>query len=442
MTTIPELIKLYIHGFKQLFSHSKRGGVSFLKITIFLIYVSAYLFAFLQFIDTNISQADIQMYQEYQDDNATDKFMEMFPISSYGKLALIMNLFMLVFFIYFILTRDKPITVKRIKDLPQQIQNYAKLNKFNTAIIVAILLAFSLELLNLSIAALQNEYTEQFGFVFYALYWIQKGAVIIWLVISPVLVFSAVVVSLDLFANDHPNLMRGFNKRLILIFLGCLTISLIGLISLTIFLETNEILWTDAPIPVEGLEGVLFYEKGLEWMSIGSWIGIGVIFVLIVVEIVINLRFQSNKVRERRKAIVLSLFPFILIFVFLKVLPFMLSFEPRLKALNNVIDLISLSIIIFFSIIRVLLIQEGDKQKKWSDLIPSYSKVLFLLFLAFSSFYMSLETNTILAQYNVINEFRQITLKITIGVFFLWILYIFWRYKPYTEILSSNEKNT
>lgn len=440
MATISELMKLYFRGFKQLFSHKERGGFSFLKVIIFLLYVSAYIFAFLQFIDTNISPAAIQMYQEYQDNNPSNDFMQMFPLSIYGKIALILNFSMFAFFIFFFLTRDKPITVKRIKHLPQQILDYIKLNKFKTLVIVSIMLIICLVALILSINALENEYTEQVGLVFFDLYWIQKAGVIIWLVISPFLVFSALVVSLDLFAKDHPTLMRGFNKRLVLIFVCFFALSLVGQIPLTGILSGEEILWTDDPIPVEGLEGVLFYEKGLEWISIGLWIGIAVIFVLIVVEIVIGLLSSSTELRERRKAITLSIFPFIIFFVFLKALPFVFSFEPRLKTLNSVIDLISLLTIIFFSVFRVLLIQEDDKPKHWSDVISPYSKVLFLLFLAFSSFYVSLEAHMMLAQYNVINMFRLVTLYISLGVFLFWILYIFWSYKPISGMVPSNEK--
>lgn len=53
MTTIPELIRIYIKGFKQLFYHKgvegERKKLSLLKIILFLLSLSAYLFAFLQF---------------------------------------------------------------------------------------------------------------------------------------------------------------------------------------------------------------------------------------------------------------------------------------------------------------------------------------------------------------------------------------------------------
>jgi hypothetical protein len=100
----------------------------------------------------------------------------------------------------------------------------------------------------------------------------------------------------------------------------------------------------------------------------------------------------------------------------------------------------SLVLIIFFAIIRVLAIQEEDKPIKGFDLIPPYSKALFFLFLAFSSFYVSLEANAILALYSIQNDFRKIQLSVSIELLIIWPFYMFWRYKPLPGTLIIETK--
>lgn len=277
-----------------------------------------------------------------------------------------------------------------------------------------------------------DEYEKAIGEFFFIIYWISKASIILWLLISPLLVISALVVSLDIFAKDYPKFMKGFNKKLVFFFCIWLIISILGILTLDNFLGNVEPEWSDPPIPVNGSSDILYYKTGLNWIREGLNITLLVFFILISISTIVTIRNRgSNGIRDRRTAIIFFVFPFILIYILLKAFPYTFTFGPRLKSLNNFIDLMSLVLIIFFAIFRVLVIQEEeDKPKKGLDLIPPYSKALFLLFLAFASFYVSLEANTILAFYNIQNEIREIRLDLSIGTLLFWLFYIFWRYKP------------
>ena len=77
------------------------------------------------------------------------------------------------------------------------------MNKIISIIIISTLIL----LVNLTIVNI-----IQYGFVdslFVDVYWIGKAvAFSIWPIISPVLVFSAFLISLDIFAKDYPKLMK------------------------------------------------------------------------------------------------------------------------------------------------------------------------------------------------------------------------------------------
>ena len=118
MTTIPDLIRLYIRGFKQLFYYrpgekGEKGKLSILKIILFIFYISAFIFSFLQFAEGNVSDIAIQKFDS--DAIESGNYDGMFPLSSYGVLAILMNFSILVGAGYFLIIRDKPLTVKRFK---------------------------------------------------------------------------------------------------------------------------------------------------------------------------------------------------------------------------------------------------------------------------------------------------------------------------------------
>jgi hypothetical protein len=197
----------------------------------------------------------------------------------------------------------------------------------------------------------------------------------------------------------------------------------------------------------ELLEEVEFYEVGIWWLINGITIVVSAMAVLIVSEIMITKKRGSDELKERRKGIFLLLFPFILIYIFSKVLSVALTFtETRLKSINNLIDIVSLVIIITLGIFRVLTIQESEKQnktkidwfnpQKWLDLIPPYCKALALFFLAFGSFYASIESTTIVELYGVQTWFRLVQMRATIGMTFVAVLFVAWRYKPVAGTMS------
>lgn len=454
MTTIPELLRLYKNGLLQLFYHrgedGERGRLSLLKITIFLVYILAYVFAFLQFIESNISEEVVQSY--YNNAIVLEKPAEMFPLSVYGFIALLLNSMLIIAIFYFIITRDKPLTVKRVKTTWKRIRDFIS-QKFpkkpqSVAFLVIVLIISIFSTLFLGI--IPSSYTD----IELALYWTAKAAYLVWLLISPVLVFSAFLVSIDVFAKDYPKLMKGFNPRLVFFFLGCLIVTMAVFVTTPIIFGVSlesDVPAFDAPkISLEGFEGVFYFEIGLFWMILGITLTLISMFSLIIIEIIVSKMRGFNKIRERRKANLLLFFPFIFIFVISQAIPSIFTFRLRLKTLNDVLDLISLFLMLFFAIFQVLGIQETSKPhdlekkdmispRKWLESVPPYSKALFVLFLAFAAFYSSLEANLILTLYGVQNLIRFVRLIwfMTIGTTFVFI-FVFWRYKPTDEITSMN----
>ena len=391
----------------------------------------------MQFTDQNISNASIQRYQEYQKNNPKDNYLSNFPLTIYGELALLINIVILLGAFYFTFTGDKPLTVERVKKRFHQIYETIVRNRRKLFVLVIFFLFISIQISSFSL----DEYEKASG-VFFFLYWISSLSIIPWLLISPLLVIGALVVSLDIFAKDYPKFMKGFNKKLVFFFCIWLIISILGILTLDNFLGNIDPSWSDPPIPVNGSSDILYYKTGLNYIREGLFDTLLVFFILISVSTIVTIRNRgSNEIRDRRTAIIFFIFPFILIYILLKAFPYTLTFGPRLKSLNNFIDLMSLVLIIFFAIFRVLVIQEEeDKPKKGLDLIPPYSKALFLLFLAFSSFYVSLEANTILAFYHIQTEIREIRLVLSIGLLVIWLFYIFWRYKPLPGTLTNETR--
>ncbi|MFX1507577.1 MAG: hypothetical protein ACFFDC_15945, partial [Promethearchaeota archaeon] len=304
------------------------------------------------------------------------------------------------------------------------------------------------------------ETSDQFGLInaiCIAVYWIGKVlAFVIWPLLSPALVFGALLITLDIFAKDYPKLMRGFNFRLIGFFILCLIASVYMI--LIIDLIFNVAFWSTAPteyskpISVEGLGDVHFYEHGLWWTSLGIVAVISTMLVLIILEIIVGQKRGSNEVREKRKANLLFIYPFILIFLISKTIPYIITFGPRLKTLNNLVDLFSLLLIIFLGIFRVLGIQEdskmhnsGKKEKtslsERMNLIPPYVRALFVFFLAFSSFYISIEANLILTLFGVQNISRFVRVLLSVIGIFSVISFVFWRYKPFGKTISPGSND-
>lgn len=434
MTTETEFRKIYIRGFKRLFYLSGEKGeqLSFLKILLFFVYIFAFVFAFLQFTGLNIPEEAIQEYQTSED------FGNLFPLSIYGELALFLNLIIVMGFFYFLVTQDKPINeaVQQMKDIYARSQ-YHKL-------IIVIGVTTGLIIFGYQIIIWIFSPSTIISSITLSSYNMGKGMFIGWVVIQPILVFSALLLLLDILAKDYPKLIKGYNKNNISFFIIFLVIAfgIVGIVSIifNINMTTGENA-NAPPFKIEGLEEVEFYEVGIWWLINGITIVVSAMAVLIVSEIMITKKRGSDELKERRKGIFLFLFPFILIYIFSKVLSVALTFtETRLKSINNLIDIVSLVIIITLGIFRVLTIQESEKQnktkidwfnpQKWLDLIPPYCKALALFFLAFGSFYASIESTTIVELYGVQTWFRLVQMRATIGMTFVAVLFVAWRYKP------------
>lgn len=391
-----------------------------------------------------------------------------FPFSIYGQLALLMNLIVLIGIVFFLMIGDRPLTIERVKGFQVKgyvkqkgyvIRDYASRSRSHTVITIVVLLALITTLLNLVEYSIQ--YITLYGYaggLFFELYWIGKVfAFLIWPVVSPALAFGAFLISLDIFAKDYPKLMKGFNFRLVVLFVVCLLVNLAAIIFIyTIF---NVILWTGEPtaytkpISVEGLEGVYFYEHGLWWTTLGIVVVSSTMLILIAIEIIIGMRRGSNEIREKRKANLLFIYPFIFIYLVSKTIPYIVTFGPRLKTLNNLIDLLSLLLIIVLGIFRVLGIQEAPNEqnskrkdktslKERLGMVPPYCKALFIFLLAFASFYISIEANLILALFEVQNISRMVRMLMSVISTFSVISFVFWRYQPFggTTSPGSNER--
>ncbi|MHA2296321.1 MAG: hypothetical protein ACXADA_09880 [Candidatus Hodarchaeales archaeon] len=459
MATIPELIRLYIKGLKRLFflegESGKRGRLSLIKILIFIAFILAYFFAFLQFVEGNIPETDKQGYINEGD------IEKRFPLSIYGNLAHLMNFIIILGFLFFLYTREKPLGVvtRQYYDFcartTKQYYDFCTRSGYNAVagigipliLVVFILYQIYRGSITISIGNPIDDITTfsyYFGRVFY-----------LWIVVLPVMMFGAALATLDVFANDHPELMRGYNKRNVSFFIVCIIIAIAAMIIIYMVFNislANEPKDEDPPFSIEGLDEVYFYGKGLWWIVNGINITLSAVFILMIIEIITNLKLGPSEIRERRKASSLVILPFVLIYVFLKAFPLVMTFGPRLKSLENIVDLASLSVIIFFGIFQVLAIEEKpDKQdsigrkwynpKKWLDLVPPYCKVLAFFFLAFTSYYASIEANAILTFTGLQNAFRLAGLAASIGMVFPALCYVVWRYKPFVGTTSPDLNN-
>lgn len=386
-----------------------------------------------------------------------------FPFSIYGQLAILMYFAILIGTIFFLLIGDRPLTIERIRGFQvkgfvnrvvKEVRDFASSSRYHTVITVGVLIAIIGTLIFLVDSTIKN--INLYGFVYslvVEVYWIGKAvAFSIWPMISPVLVFSAFLVSLDIFAKDYPKLMKGFTFRLVVLFIACLFVNLAVLSIISIFVPFG--LGTPSeyskPISVEGLEGVYFYEQGIWWAFLGIFSIVLIMLTLIAMEIIIGIRRGSNEIRDKRKANLLVIYPLIFVYIISKTLPFIITFGPRLRTLNNIIDLLSLLIIIFLGIFQVLGIQEDqqeqnlggkDKLKKRLGVVPPYSKALFIFSLAFASFYISIEANLVLAIFEVQTISRFVKMLLSVLFTIVAICYVFWRYQPFGGTTSPGSNN-
>lgn len=449
MTTIPELLNLYKKGFKQLFHHrGEKESLSLLKIIFFFCVCLSYIFAFLQFTESNI--ANIIGDKDWEGGMMAD-----FPLSMFGELAHLMNFLILVGIFYFLLTSDSPLTIKRLKS-------------YHLIAIVISILTIGLVFLTLLLFLIPSPF-EPITDISQVIKEISKalsydvGIVIsiVWWMTSPILVLSAILISLDIAAKDYPKLMKGYNIKNVSFFIVFVIVAVMifGIISTVfnisvLFGERGDLGGTP-PIPLEGVQDVYLYELGLYWTSFGIFVALFVFFCLIAFDIIFEKKFGSNEIRERRKANFLFLFPFLLMLVFSKTASATFFFDLELKSLNDAIDILSLFIVIFFAIFRVLSIEEKSQVQQFErknpfnpirllESVPPYCKVLFFFYLAFVSFYATLEANAIvfLSISKIQIEFKRTRMIISVIATFVATIIVFWRYRPYKPFVETTLPNS
>ncbi|PWI49287.1 hypothetical protein CEE45_01770 [Candidatus Heimdallarchaeota archaeon B3_Heim] len=442
-----QIILIYIIGFKRLFYHrgedESQRKISVLKLLIFLLYLCAFVFAFLQFAEGNIPAT---VREEWSNKENVD-LMEMFPLSRYGEVAFIIVVILVLSIFYFFITQDKP-----IKHVFNSIKDYTSQSKERRR---AILIIFSLTILYLIYQVVKFlVFPETFETLIIAIsYKAGIGFLIIWVVLQPLLVFTGLLLTFDMIAKDFPRPFKGYNKYNIPIFILTilLVIGIAGIISSTFGINFDDDIGEGLPYAALSVFPDIFYSSsGVSFMLIGVVTISTIIISLIFLEIYLKHKRGVNELQERRMANFMFLFPFLIIYVLLKAFPFAFSFSLGLQSLNDILDLIGLFIVIFFSVFRVIAIKDTSSQvelsrgilqnpKKWLDLIPSYCKVLIIFYLAFVAFYAGLEANTVFALSGATSQFEEIQMLSSIGISFFMLLYVFWRYKPEGQAISTNE---
>lgn len=155
MTTIPELIGIYIRGLKQLFYYrpskeGEKGKLSILKILILVAYIFAYIFTFYQFSESNISEAAIL---EFRSNGQYIQINSNLDIDGNWTISLWIMI-------------DTRGTSQPIIEISQALS-------YDVGIVISI----------------------------------------VWWVISPILVLSAILLSLDIAAKDYPRLLKSNNRK-------------------------------------------------------------------------------------------------------------------------------------------------------------------------------------------------------------------------------------
>jgi hypothetical protein len=425
-------------GFKRLFYHhtedESQRKFSTLKFLIFLLYLSAFVLAFLQFTEGNIPASVKDVWKDKTDID----IMENIPLSIYGQSALLIMVLIVLSIFYFFLTQDKP--VKQSFNGLRTVITHSKERKRAFLIILLLVLVFLIY--QSIIFLLFPEIFEEF--VISVSYKAGKGFLIVWIVLQPLLVFSGLLLTFDTIAKDFPRPFKGYNRFNITIFILTIlfVIGMAGIISSIFGVNFGDEVGENLPyIPLSGFSGIFYSLSGVSFMLIGVITLSTIISAIICYEIFLKFKRGKNELQERRMANFMLIFPFLIIYVLTNALPFAFSFSRGLQSLNDILDILSLIFVMFFAIFRVMAIRDTSKQveinrdilrkpREWLDLIPAYCKVLIIFYLAFISFYTGLEANTIFTLSGAVSYFEEVQMLAGIGISFILILYVFWRYKP------------
>jgi hypothetical protein len=442
-----QFILLYIIGFKRLFYHraeeESKGKLSFLKIMIFLLYLSAFVLTFLQFAEGNIP---ITVQEEWKAKTNVE-LMENFPLSIYGEFALIIAVIIVLSIFYFLLTQDKPLS-----QASNSIKTFIfESEKRKRAFFITIVFVLIYIIYQIGVYLLVPETFEEA--IISISYKAGKGLLISWVVIQPFLVFTGLLLTFDIIAKDFPRPFKGYNRYSIATFFLTLVIvvGITGIISSTFGINFRENVGESLPyVALSDFPDVFYTPSGISFLLVGVGTFSFIIASLIFVEIYLKYKRGINETQERRMAHFMFIFPFLIIYVFLNAFPFAVSFSMGLQSLNDILDILGLLFVIFFALFRVMAIRDTSEEvqinreslrnpKNWLNLIPAYCKVLIIFYLAFVSFYAGLEANTIFTLSGATTQFEEIQMQAVIGISFVIILIVFWRYKPADNLVSSNE---
>jgi hypothetical protein len=270
-----------------------------------------------------------------------------------------------------------------------------------------------------------------------------KGFLVTWIVLKPLLIFTGLILTFEVLAKDFPKPFKGYNRYNIGIFF-LTTVVVIGIagflaISFGVTFE-DEVGQTLPYIPLEDFPDIFYSSSGMSFLLTALLTFLTITVGFIIFELLTQRKRGKNEFQERRMAIFTFLFPFLIIYALTNALPYTFSFSMNLQSLNDILDFLSLLFVMFFAIFRVMGIKDTKavvfnreilrKPKEWLDLIPAYTKVLIIFYLAFIAFYTGLEANTIFILSGASSLFEEVQMLGGIGTSFIILIYIFWRYKP------------
>ncbi|NHJ02496.1 MAG: hypothetical protein EAX86_10200 [Candidatus Heimdallarchaeota archaeon] len=171
-----------------------------------------------------------------------------------------------------------------------------------------------------------------------------------------------------------------------------------------------------------------------------------IIFGFLVFYIFLVIGILQNKISldylDSRKGLLPWLLFFGLLFIFLKTIPSaLILYSPRLKTLRSILDLFGMFIIISISIFRVISIPdsrsmnstEKSNPKERRIMIPTYSRVLFLLYVSSISFYLSLESYSIAVLLHIPDYLLNLKLEFLTASTFAGAFYALWNYRPIVQ---------
>lgn len=261
--------------------------------------------------------------------------------------------------------------------------------------------------------------TETIGIFRINFYWVLVNIILILITVIVLFVMLFIIEKMNLFNTKR------FDLRALVVFI---MFSFIMIIIVVLLALPTNIGFSRIIIPIDLV--IIFFISFF-------------LFLLIA----INKKWITKSYLNDRKGLLPWLIFFSLLFIFLKTIPTSLIFYSlRLKSLRNLFDLLGLIIVLITSIFRVVIIPESrefPEIKKgvfsidWLSKIPPYAKVLFLFYISYNAFYISLESYSLAVlmkstDYMAILKLEFLTISMFLGAF-----YAFWNFKPYRKDLSK-----